>query len=274
MSVEDSTLSSLSLSHAEVIEAGVTSAARLLRRAIGEAAQEYLQKAFKRSSGVGDFSAELKLIAEERKRADAFLDAMSQRLDTRLQSLIHAPITPQAKKVEWDKAIAMETINLDRHLAAVRDRLRKALFYYQIRATNLRGALWKLGPTKTHTPDCVYMAGKAWTWKVLDDINPYTRHTGCACSLVPIPPGMKVLDSVGPDFFLLEVEEARFARFRGFPVAIERSLIARLRRQQRAAATRLVLHGHYVRRGSRWVFVRARRPIDAVQAGSTTGSPK
>jgi len=53
------------------------------------------------------------------------------------------------------------------------------------------GALWLLGPRKTHTPGCVAMSGKAWSWDVLDHFKPPV-HTGCGCTLVPLPAGTKL----------------------------------------------------------------------------------
>jgi 8-oxo-dGTP pyrophosphatase MutT (NUDIX family)/2'-5' RNA ligase len=60
-----------------------------------------------------------------------------------------------------------------------------ALRNWKVKQDSPDGALWLLGDTKTHTPDCVQMANKIWPWSVLDSFQPPV-HPRCACSLVPL----------------------------------------------------------------------------------------
>lgn len=54
-----------------------------------------------------------------------------------------------------------------------------------LRRLSPQGAFWKLDPTKkTHTPECVAMAGKLWPWAALDAHYFWPPvHGGCGCSL-------------------------------------------------------------------------------------------
>src|SRR3954447_17120010 len=55
---------------------------------------------------------------------------------------------------------------------------------HRLREAGEPRAVWILGRTKTHTPDCVAMANRSWDWNVLDKVNPANRHAGCDCSLI------------------------------------------------------------------------------------------
>ena len=72
-------------------------------------------------------------------------------------------------------------------------RLDGIIEYIKLRSQDPRsdfggGALWVLDPTKkTHTEDCLAMAGKVWSWNVLRLVNPANRHPGCGCHLEPDP---------------------------------------------------------------------------------------
>ena len=71
--------------------------------------------------------------------------------------------------------------------AAVIRRVTLRLDEDRVQGLSPQGAYWVLNPTaKIHTPDCLAMAGKAWTWRVLSIIRPSNRHNLCGCRLIPL----------------------------------------------------------------------------------------
>lgn len=54
-----------------------------------------------------------------------------------------------------------------------------------VKKTSQRGGYWELGNRKEHTADCLFMAGKNWSWKTLGVVNPANRHPGCGCTIKP-----------------------------------------------------------------------------------------
>ena len=53
-----------------------------------------------------------------------------------------------------------------------------------VRRSSPEGAYWVLDLTRrTHTKDCLAMANRAWSWRVLTVIRPSNRHLGCGCRL-------------------------------------------------------------------------------------------
>lgn len=72
------------------------------------------------------------------------------------------------------------------------------------------GAYWVMDPTKKmHTPDCLAMANKAWTWSVLGLVRPSNRHNLCGCRLVPLPMARA---NVMPDANVVRTEVPSAAR--------------------------------------------------------------
>jgi hypothetical protein len=84
-----------------------------------------------------------------------------------------------------DTSIAREQQYFSQHVKASSTRMQYAEELDFVEDDSPRGGYWILGPTKTHTPDCVAMSGKNWSWKTLRKINPMNRHTGCGCSIIP-----------------------------------------------------------------------------------------
>jgi hypothetical protein len=58
------------------------------------------------------------------------------------------------------------------------------------------GGYWELGNRKNHTADCLFMAGKNWSWKTLAVVNPANRHPGCGCTIKPWRDGKPDGDSL------------------------------------------------------------------------------
>lgn len=249
----------------EAAEGRLTAAvAGLLRRAVGDALVAYLQKVLRRFRLGRTPDVELAVIAQERKRANDYLEAMRSRLDAKLADLMTSGKSDDEKRAEWAKVVETETRYLEMHVGAVRARLERAAQMAKVRAESPRGALWNLGDAKVHTSDCVFMAGKAWSWKVLDSINPYNRHVGCKCWLSPVPKGMRVRDVVPPDFMLFgNVGEGTVRVGVEALKPLEHVLVSQTNLQMRRLARRLgSIPGVYRRLpDGRIVFVPARRKI-------------
>jgi hypothetical protein len=70
--------------------------------------------------------------------------------------------------------------------AAVQRRITLRIQEEWVRSLSPEGAYWVIDPTKkTHTADCIAMAGKVWSWSVLAIIRPSNRHNLCGCTLIP-----------------------------------------------------------------------------------------
>lgn len=55
----------------------------------------------------------------------------------------------------------------------------------ELRRISPKGAFWRLGKRRTHTTDCLAMAGHFWPWSVLNEVHPLL-HTGCGCYLISL----------------------------------------------------------------------------------------
>lgn len=84
-----------------------------------------------------------------------------------------------------DDSIAREQRYFSQHIEASNTRRQYAEELDFVSDDSPRGGYWLLGPRKTHTPDCIAMSGKNWSWKTLRKINPANRHPGCGCSVLP-----------------------------------------------------------------------------------------
>jgi len=96
-------------------------------------------------------------------------------------------------RVRIQKIIQRERYYSQLRVKALVRRLDGIVQYIKLRTQDPRsdfsgGALWVIDPTKkTHTDDCVVMAGKVWSWNILRLVNPANRHPGCGCHLEPDP---------------------------------------------------------------------------------------
>lgn len=87
----------------------------------------------------------------------------------------------------FEKAMAREARFERMRQQAVGRRVTLRLEEEWVRDQSPEGAYWIMDPGKrTHTPDCIAMANKAWTWAVLAIIRPSNRHNLCGCRLVPL----------------------------------------------------------------------------------------
>lgn len=75
--------------------------------------------------------------------------------------------------------------NMMRQQAAER-RLTLRIEEASVQSVSPQGAYWVMDPSKrTHTQDCMAMAGHLWSWEVLRYIRPSNRHAQCGCHLLP-----------------------------------------------------------------------------------------
>lgn len=125
-------------------------------------------------------------VQRESTLEQAFRRASMDRISAQLPAVLAKPIYSRA-----DRAARWEAINslLERELRFARQR-QEALSSRVLRAVERarvaqgspEGAFWRLGPTKTHTPDCVAMSDRFHPWPVLARVHP-PLHPGCACTL-------------------------------------------------------------------------------------------
>jgi hypothetical protein len=124
------------------------------------------------------------MVAVESRLEDAMLENSTRRFALAIRRAV----------VEGDDiaAVIERTLQKERrygrlHLLAARRRVQLRVEEANVRALSPDGAYWLLDPTRrTHTVDCLAMAGKAWSWSVLSRISPANRHLQCGCQLVPL----------------------------------------------------------------------------------------
>jgi hypothetical protein len=121
-----------------------------------------------------------KLAQEEADRGAQFIRKMEARLERDIPKALLSSNDPEA---------ALRVL-LEREFRYIRQR-QEAMLSRSISAqereslkrTSPLGAYWRLSPfVKSHTIDCLVMAGKFWPWAVLDVIHP-PRHPNCPCRL-------------------------------------------------------------------------------------------
>jgi hypothetical protein len=124
------------------------------------------------------------MVELEERLDDIFIRRSSRRVAVTLQKAIDR----NEDVVEaLDRALRRERRWSRIHAVAARRRVQLRVEEANVRALSPEGAYWLLDPTKqTHTPDCLAMAGKAWSWKVLSVIRPSNRHFQCGCELLTL----------------------------------------------------------------------------------------
>lgn len=110
-----------------------------------------------------------------------------------------------------DESVSKEQRYFSQHIAASATRLEYAEELDFVEEDSPRGGYWILGPRQTHTPDCLAMSGKNWSWKTLRKINPMNRHAGCGCSIIPWRDGKPVGEETTSDS---EIRNIQFSESR------------------------------------------------------------
>lgn len=168
-----------------------------IKLAVTSAAVKFLS-VFQRRSKMNEIPNMVEVIKQDENFYHAsYLHNMAVRLQ---RALDEYHLTRNRKK--WETAIKSERRFAKAHVDATRVRLKRAQEFAEVYEASREGALWVLGTgVQSHTIDCEYMGGEAWSWDVLFTVNPINRHYGCECSLQPIPEGYSkaIRNSIPPE---------------------------------------------------------------------------
>lgn len=121
-------------------------------------------------------------LREEMAREREFQARAKRRVEAALKLALSAKDT-SAKSASIAGAIARERQYAGMRSEAMSARVYGAINQATLERTSPHGSFWKLGQAKTHTPDCIAMAGRFWPHSVLRRIHP-PMHAGCVCDLV------------------------------------------------------------------------------------------
>jgi hypothetical protein len=142
------------------------------------------------------------VIADEAQLAALFQQRSHERFKARVAAATKEADRAKVKQ-RVQTAIDAERRYAVQHQEMVAQRAVAAVDRAALRRASPAGAAWLLGPAKTHTPECVAMAGKLWPWQALDYHAFWPPvHGGCACQLMGIDPALKaghVSSSAVPD---------------------------------------------------------------------------
>jgi hypothetical protein len=91
-------------------------------------------------------------------------------------------LTPAQRRAAITKVLEAERRYLQLRMARASHRMIVESDLARLEAEGEQLGVWTLDPTKrTHTPDCLTMANKAWPLSLLRQYGPQTRHAGCGC---------------------------------------------------------------------------------------------
>lgn len=120
-----------------------------------------------REEGVRERAFETRALIRVRKDARVIADIPDARERTR----------------RVDALLRREERYLRQRAAASAVRLQRAAERRALRRESPEGAFWELSPdVRSHTADCVAMAGRFWPWAILNRVYP-PLHPGCPCAL-------------------------------------------------------------------------------------------
>lgn len=129
----------------------------------------------------------------------------------------------------------------------------------ELRRVSPQGAFWKLGKRKTHTPDCLAMAGHFWPWSVLNEVHPLL-HTGCGCYLISL--GTAIAEGLmAPGDIPTDAEARRLAAGVIAHVRAEKAENAKLYGLEEEAMRELVIREVLAEAGAADVLVLALAPL-------------
>lgn len=124
-------------------------------------------------------------ILDEIRWEEKFAERSARRIARDLVRATQRGASEDELRATLAKALDRERrFNMMRQRAASR-RLLLRIEEAQVHAMSPDGAYWVLDPSlRTHTADCLSMAGKLWSWDVLRHIRPSNRHVQCGCRLI------------------------------------------------------------------------------------------
>lgn len=137
----------------------------------------------------------LRLVRHEQGREREFLARMARRLRQDLPEALAHP--DPAARLERVRAITdRERRFIDMRERAMAERAVGAAQWQWLSESSPEGAVWMLGPARSHTAECLALAGKALPHEVLEVWHP-PLHAGCRCWLMPLADAVRRGDSDG-----------------------------------------------------------------------------
>lgn len=115
-----------------------------------------------------------------------FMQRSARRIMATVERAARDGATGDDLRAAFEQALDRERrLNRIRQQAATR-RLLLKIEEANVQSVSPQGAYWLLDPSlKTHTADCLAMAGHSWSWEVLKRVRPSNRHVQCGCRLIP-----------------------------------------------------------------------------------------
>lgn len=143
--------------------------------------EEWLRKTFEGNAPSGDIA---QAVDDESAREYEFQTKAQVRFKDRMAKALGNP-DPKKRAQAVKTAIANERRYAVMRQEEMARRNVAAVDRAALRRASPQGAFWKLDPTKkTHTAECVAMAGKVWPWQALDRWRFWPPlGGGCGCSL-------------------------------------------------------------------------------------------
>lgn len=123
-------------------------------------------------------------LAEEARREVVFRKRVADRTRTGMELALKAT-DPSARAAAIQNVLKREQRFAEMRSVASAERVLASAELQDLRTRSPQGALWQLGPRRTHTEDCVVMSGRFWPWSVLNEVHPLL-HVGCGCFLVSL----------------------------------------------------------------------------------------
>lgn len=120
-------------------------------------------------------------LAGEAKRERVYQALAERRVAAGMRLAVRAS-DASTRAAAIDKVIRREQIIAGQRAVAAAERVLASAELQELRRISPQGAFWLLGPRRTHTADCVAMAGHFWPWNVLSEVHPLL-HVGCGCYL-------------------------------------------------------------------------------------------
>lgn len=124
----------------------------------------------------------LEIIGDENLKQREYAEKVIARIK-RDAPKVDAASTPEKRKEALGRLVNRERVYARQRAESMAIRTAASLDRVVLQAESPFGAFWVLDENaRSHTPDCVAMAGRFWPWEVLLSFHPPT-HPGCRCHL-------------------------------------------------------------------------------------------
>jgi Homeodomain-like domain len=127
-----------------------------------------------------------KALVREQRLGQTYLARMQRRLSEGLRRIgADQTLTSGERDARARTLMATEQRYLQLHLTETARRVAREAELHRLIEAGERSGFWLMDPSvHRHTPDCVAMGNRLWPMAVLREINPATRHAGCACRII------------------------------------------------------------------------------------------